>query len=443
MPDRERLTILADDLTGALDSAAVFASRGRSTAVVLGQWPGDLDDYDVVSVNMDTRRAMPDEAIQTVSETLRVRRDARRDVNMPIRFVKIDSTLRGHPGIEVGVYASLSRAAVALMTPSFPAQGRTVTGGELHVHGVPLAETEVGNDPLSPLKSSRVAEVISDFSAFETHEIQLEQVRDGRLTDRLVDLPDAGDRPAIVLLDAETDEDLDLIVEAGLQFESATTPVAARKRSGVFFAGSAGLASALARKTSAAETDQAAAPPTFKAPVLLVTASQRSLAADQIHALDSEFDVETHTVAVNVYSNGTSTPASLNSNAIGKLLTSHRNVALQVTASGDLESMSPQALRRAADSITEQLGQLVASLVRQHQIGGLIIIGGDTAREVLLSVDARGIVLAAEPLPGVPVGTILGGTLGGVPIATKAGAFGDEQTLVTLFNQLDLGGNSQ
>ena len=64
-------------------------------------------------------------------------------------------------------------------------------------------------------------------------------------------------------------------------------------------------------------------------------------------------------------------------------------------------------------------------------------MGGDTACAVLSAIEAAGIVLAGEVEPGTPVGAIAGGPLDGVTIATKAGAFGDDGTLVRLCHRLD------
>ncbi len=432
MAEQARLTIFADDLTGALDCAAAFASNGNRTIVVPGYKSHDPTGYDVVSIDMDTRRLRPEIASNMVYVgVLHLSRLDRR-----VRFVKIDSTLRGHPGIEIGATAAASSAAITLIAPSFPATGRTVRYGLLDVRGVPLAATEVGKDPLSPVSSSSVVDVLAEHSRLPISKIALDEIRSGRLHSRLAELTSDRDGPFLVVCDAETDEDLDSVVEAGLRFESFEISVGAGERKGVVFAGSAGLASALARQTVSAGASGRVESPNFTSPILLITASQRTLAEKQIEALSATLDVESHYISIDVTPDGTSSPATLDRETMSAALESRRDIAIRAVASGDLNSMSLSAVRKAADSIAEQLGQLVASLVSQHQIGGIVIIGGDTARETLLSMEADGIVLAAEPLPGVAVGTVSGGKLDRVTIATKAGAFGDSQTLVELFNKL-------
>lgn len=426
-----RMAILADDLTGALDCAAAFASNGISTFVSIHSFL-QPSDHDVVSVNMNTRGNSPEVARDKIyTQTLR-----QTSSGHFVKFVKIDSTLRGHPGIEIGTAVAASSASIVLVAPSFPATGRTVTDGQLLVHGELLTTTEVGKDPVTPVNSSSVKEVLAEHSQLPIRVLSLDDVRAGKLLDRLGKITAHGDGPYLVLCDAEIDADLDAIAKAGLQFELAFTSETLEQRRGAMFAGSAGLASALARQVGDTSNTGTHEDLEFGEPIMVVTASQRTLADDQIAALATAGIAELQEVLIEVTTDGLTSPANLDLEAMNLALGAHKNLVVRAVASGDLRSMPPPAVQKAAKSITEQLGQLVASLVSQHHIGGLVIIGGDTANAVLTAVSARGIVLAAEPLPGVPVGTIVGGALDGVPVATKAGAFGNEQTLVDLFQNL-------
>jgi uncharacterized protein YgbK (DUF1537 family) len=72
------------------------------------------------------------------------------------------------------------------------------------------------------------------------------------------------------------------------------------------------------------------------------------------------------------------------------------------------------------------LADLVAP--RLHRFGGLVATGGETARAVLARSGASGLGIRGEVEPGVPVSSALGAI--GLPVITKAGAFGDRMTLV-------------
>jgi uncharacterized protein YgbK (DUF1537 family) len=67
-------------------------------------------------------------------------------------------------------------------------------------------------------------------------------------------------------------------------------------------------------------------------------------------------------------------------------------------------------------------------------IGGLAATGGETAAALLQRFGVTGIRLADEIEPGVSLGLTLGDI--SVPVATKAGAFGDEQSLIRIRERL-------
>jgi hypothetical protein len=62
------------------------------------------------------------------------------------------------------------------------------------------------------------------------------------------------------------------------------------------------------------------------------------------------------------------------------------------------------------------------------QAGALIVTGGETAAALMAKVEVSGISLLDELEPGLALGMTRGKIE--VPIVTKPGAFGDEQTLV-------------
>ncbi|MDR1873889.1 MAG: hypothetical protein LBQ90_02585, partial [Synergistaceae bacterium] len=80
-----------------------------------------------------------------------------------LRFVykKIDSTLRGQVGAEVAELLGLTGKKVALIAPTSVEQGRTVEGGLLRLHGVPAAESEPGRDPIAPLTTSKIVDIVA------------------------------------------------------------------------------------------------------------------------------------------------------------------------------------------------------------------------------------------------------------------------------------------
>ena len=73
---------------------------------------------------------------------------------------------------------------------------------------------------------------------------------------------------------------------------------------------------------------------------------------------------------------------------------------------------------------------MTAGFIRRNRIAGLFMTGGETAINIIRAVGARGLRLESELETGIPATRIIGGILHGLPAVTKAGAFGDEETLV-------------
>lgn len=104
----------------------------------------------------------------------------------------------------------------------------------------------------------------------------------------------------------------------------------------------------------------------------------------------------------------------------GEVLDAGHDVAIAIGFTGKINLNEGAVLSKA-------LGQLVLPLM--PRLAGLLCTGGETARAVLHTAGISGIRLAGEVEPGVPLGTGEGGH-SRIPIITKAGAFGDPETLV-------------
>jgi uncharacterized protein YgbK (DUF1537 family) len=93
------------------------------------------------------------------------------------------------------------------------------------------------------------------------------------------------------------------------------------------------------------------------------------------------------------------------------------------------------------NSVVRQLAAETAAIFRCRRPDGLFLSGGDTATAVLGAIGASGVRLKVEILPGVIQGTVTGGPGDGLPVITKAGAFGEPDTLLQLYRLL-AGGHS-
>ena len=127
-----RILIVADDLTGACDAAAVFIGYGRRIRVLLDASAYDSPDIpaDVLALTAESRTLPPDHAAEQVANCI-----ARMEANAPgaLLFQKIDSAARGNLAPETDAALRASGAALALVTPAFPDAGRTVADGVLSI----------------------------------------------------------------------------------------------------------------------------------------------------------------------------------------------------------------------------------------------------------------------------------------------------------------------
>lgn len=222
------LTIVADDLTGACDTGALFAGPGPVPVAI---WPQPAAEAAVRVIDTESR---------TLEATAAAKRvwAAAAAAPAPWLLKKIDSTLRGRVGAETEAALEAGGLDTALVCPALPAHGRTIVDRMLWVDGVPVARTPVALDPEFPrgpaasrLGSPDITELLRPQVGRPLGWIPLAEVRAGQraLGARLERL-----RGTIVVADAENDADLDALAEAALGAPHAPLLV-----------GSAGLARAV------------------------------------------------------------------------------------------------------------------------------------------------------------------------------------------------------
>lgn len=144
-----RILGFADDLTGALEAGAKFAERGLRTAVAARTV--DCAGYEAAVLDTETRHLKREEAEAVLAAMAGEEAEA--------IYKKTDSTLRGHIGAELRALERVYPGRAAYI-PAYPAMGRTVRRGELHVDGVPVHLTAFGRDGLNPVRSGSVADAI-------------------------------------------------------------------------------------------------------------------------------------------------------------------------------------------------------------------------------------------------------------------------------------------
>jgi uncharacterized protein YgbK (DUF1537 family) len=79
-----------------------------------------------------------------------------------------------------------------------------------------------------------------------------------------------------------------------------------------------------------------------------------------------------------------------------------------------------------------ELARAARRWLESGSFDGLVISGGETAGAICVELEATGLWLSRELEPGIPLGSLSGGDWDGLPVATKAGGFGQPETLSSM-----------
>lgn len=227
--------LIADDLTGALDSAAQFTGHAPLPVLLHGEPPYPCGSY---ALDLSCRDGTEAAAVASARASLPS------FLGSAIAFKKIDSLLRGHWAAEIAALVAASVFRQIVLAPAFPDQGRMTIGGMQWLVGIDGSRRRVAVEPQSHLAQHGVT----------AHR-------------GLTDVTGKGARTAVLVCDAATQNDLVRIVEAAEALPGPT-----------LWCGSAGLARALARKQAPVVAD---AP----APHLVIVGTNHPVATSQVAAV--------------------------------------------------------------------------------------------------------------------------------------------------------------
>jgi uncharacterized protein YgbK (DUF1537 family) len=416
--------VVADDLTGAMDTGHEFAARGHPTTVAVGAG-GVRPEDGVLVVNTDSRYLPAGEARSAVERVVRT---------APARVVykKVDSTLRGNLTAEIDGALDATGADCALVAPAFPAGGRLTACGFHLVEGTLVTDTDAGQDPEKPVPSAHLPTLLGAGERPVTH-VGVETAARG--PDAVADV--VGDAAgAILACDAVHDDHL-----------AALARGAGRSGRTVVYVGSAGLAGAVELPgdltgTTADDGEPEPEPGSSgTARVLGIAGSASPVTVEQLAAVPERrvvpLDVEGAAVD----------PATAAEDAAERALETLEAVGTAVVASvleeGDVDrtlragreaGVAPATVR---ERVAESLALVAASAWERDPPDGLFVTGGAVAGRVFDALGTTGVRLTGDAVEaGVPVGCALDGVAAGTRVVTKAGAFGGERTIVNCLARL-------
>ncbi len=410
--------IIADDLTGAADTGIQFAKRNLYT--ILLPFSADtpsrqLREAQIIALNTNTRGMRPELAYDTVK-----RATALLERLHPLSiYKKIDSTLRGNVGVEIEAVMDATGNEIAILSPAFPACGRTTVNGVHLVNGQPLSETEAASDPVSPVCESHIPTLIRAQTGLKTGHIDLKEIRRSPASLRRSILQHIKNGEKIIVFDAVTDRDLSSIAEAGMSMPSPPLMV-----------GSAGLADQLSRLLTLSEraADQPVAYESIgEGAILIISGSLSAVTSNQLDEIRRAGRGKIVSIAVHKLIE------DQNHERESEIVSEIISAAEAGKAAGVQSVIENRCDEKELPlRIVEYLGRLAHRIIGEcpQPIRGLILTGGDTALAVFEHLGISQVRLMDEILPGIPRGLVVSGKFSGLTVVTKAGAFGNERALV-------------
>ena len=378
------LRLVADDLSGAAECAAVLAmATGRPAPLLFGEAGPRAGSY---AVDTDGRESDAATAAQRTS--LAVRRALRPAAGERVlAYKKIDSTLRGHIASELAaLLAEPGLFDAAVVCPALPGQGRTLRGGVLHVRGEPQ------KDLCELLRAADERAALIDA---------------GKPIDEALA---TGAR--LLAVDAEDEAGLDRLAVALLRSERRLLAV-----------GSAGLARAIARQLFGSRASELDLPRAGTGPMVGMVGSFSPVAAAQLDAIARDGRAAVIRLAPDGWLDAARAAAAVEqARHIGR---EGRPVVL-ASQGAPVPGASSRALVQAMAAAAEPLLRGASTL---------LLTGGDTARAVLDRLHIDPLQVLGELEPGICLSRPA--DLGAPRIVTKAGAFGDAGALLRVIRRFD------
>lgn len=396
------ILMIADDMTGALDSGVMFRRNAIDTEVLINRaadFTSLLSLHTAVVVNAETRHLPPQQAYEAVYELA----SRAWELGIPYLYKKTDSALRGNIGAELEAVLRASGQSTIHFAPAFPQQHRTTVGGIQYIDGIPLHQSPFAQDPLNPMTSACIPHIIAETS-------QVPVCKGGELPSRT---------PCIQLYDAETEKDLEEIARRALFQED-----------GRVFAGCAGFIGELSKWMHMGKTPVDS--PCVSGPLMVFCGSLHEQSRRQFE-LAERAGIRRFSLDARMLSD----PAFWKSDSCGRLVETLRNLLAENSSFlfcpiGEAGEMYPGERACISQRLPDAIARLICSVLDGNGSGIPMIIGGDTLGAFLRFTGTTRV----RPIREVRTGVVLAEAVDGrfhIPFIAKAGSFGEDTLLLDLF----------
>lgn len=415
-----KIGIIADDLTGANATGVRMSKSGFRPATYF--YNKDIisnEDIDTVIIDTDSRYLNKDILKTRINQSL----ESLFKCDIDFICKRIDSTMRGNVGNEIDLLLDyVGEDNVAVVVPSFPDSGRVTIGGYLVVNNIPLHKTDVANDPIMPINTSCISEIIESQSKYEVGLLTINELS-GNCDDfieKFKSITQSGKR--IVVIDAATNQDIEFIAESLSKVNLPIIPV----DSGPF-------TSAYSKFKANQKVDNSK--------IIVTVGSATKVTEKQLAYLIDRMDIKP--IVPDIYK-----LASFDDNFENEINRCVRQAKLKLKTSETViittneenlviidiqklakeNSVQPEAVTKR---ITDGLAIITKKIIDEtdYSIKGCFTSGGDVTASLTTIMNANGITLIDEVAPLTAYGTLIDGEYDGLPIITKGGMIGDIRTI--------------
>lgn len=408
-----KLFIIADDLTGAIDTGVQLAKQGIGT-VVAPYMSSNLSDQirncpcEVIIFNTESRHIDPIEAAGRIRRILKLGKKA----GVQHYFKKTDSTMRGNIGAELEAFLKESDQNAILFVPAHPRLKRFTIHGLHYIGETLLHETEFAKDPLEPIEMSFIPELLRIQTKLPVHLMEPRSLEHVKL------------KPGIYVPDCRSESDLNLIGQFALNHHLAG-----------FLSGSAALAEYLPQLLDLGK--QSAQVNQLRSPLLLINGSMNSISHGQVSNA-VKHDWHGLPLAQDLLSNSELAFSAYRKNITNQLQQHYeqqQNVILSTVELDVQSDTSKQASAQIAnehfDLVAHRIGALVVDILNEIPYQTLIVFGGDTSLGIMKALGCQSIEPIDELLPGVAL-SIARLETSSFFLITKPGGYGEEDEILKI-----------
>lgn len=424
--------IIADDLTGANDSALQFHLKGANTQILLSD---ELEPLNVVgtqtwAISTESRNVSPHEAYEKVKHTTQMFADV---LKPDYFYKKIDSTVRGNIAVEaLGVLEVLGWDAV-IVIPAFPLEGRVTVGGYHLLKGVPIERTEMARDPHSPIFESHLPTLLKSQLPDEFHNligsIDLSTVMKGAgpILMKIKELINDGKK--LIVADSVSTTDIEQLVLAITKSEYKILP-----------AGTAAAARAFSNIWFPEECSEHVKKTLPQLPKFIVSGSATQITANQIGRLaeSDEFDENTLIISLDLMTVLGGVKEDLVERIVSNLAQNNIVVVHTSNLIKNFDGFSDESLRaqltkaELASVITDFLAELTRQVVAKKELI-LITLGGETSFKCCAEIGANQLQLIDEVAPAIALSMDHNAQW----IVTKSGNLGGVNVLIDILRYFE------